>query len=348
MRHSLQFPGIFTATGQPEAVLYPSNTNRTRSTDLEKGVLSPRQHRPDGMRQEFDTVMADTQTIARQNSAQDATYGGLSTFVPPSSLAHNDSTAATQGSNTPQPDRGEQMDQSYVSDNSIHAHAKRTTIGQVETMLPSHSDPVRERASPPARAPVVSWGPGGLAYIVDHSDDSNEAAGAEDANAGASVADQSDNRDTSEGTCSPLSVATQESEGASIQRTGPHTLSIDHIQTLVRIAKASVSTLRLPRSEVHIFDAAGHIRRAGGIFRNEICSTCWRRSFRTITSSKRIPWLAVLWRQAPGSNADHSGRSWTLFRMRSFRATRQAPIPQPQSASQQRRMLNLTCRSTKC
>lgn len=178
-----ELPGLFTPTGNPESVLYPSKANRTHSTDLEKGVLSATERLtakpapehsgnqsggPSYAEKPEDipgnaVVSTDAPDKSRLFSVPEAAYGGLGTFLPFRLLAHDESTAATKGSDTPRVDPIDHPTSKAPLQKSGQKEASVDDSSSQSTTNPFDYSPT------PARE--VSWGPGGLAYIVNRSNE---------------------------------------------------------------------------------------------------------------------------------------------------------------------------------
>ncbi|KAL2207043.1 hypothetical protein CC79DRAFT_1367933 [Sarocladium strictum] len=177
-----ELPGLFTPSGNPESVLYPSKANRTQSTDLEKGVLpvterpstkaiqdrarnqacGPSQAEEPGDTAGNAAVSADAPDKSRLFSVPEVAYGGLGTFLAFRLLAHDESTSATKGSNTPRADPISRPDIGITptdDDDRANVEVKDTSPQSMTDPFDYSPTPVRE----------VSWGPGGLAYIVDQT-----------------------------------------------------------------------------------------------------------------------------------------------------------------------------------
>lgn len=211
---------------------------------------------------------------SRLFSVPETAYGGLGTFLPYRLLPQDDSNAATRGSNTPRPEDGTTTKHQAVSDNLSQV----PRVGLEDSDGP-HSDddgPVvsssklaGDQPCSPDRHRKVSWGPGGLAYIVDTENDSliseTDAVDATTEHA------THDGHSRPSQRCSLSSRFSQRQSGndPSPGRAAYRTWNVGHqyIQEAMRIARLKNMSSRLPRADVHVIDAAGkHIRAASGMY----------------------------------------------------------------------------------
>lgn len=284
LRRLSQLPGLFTSSGQPEAVLHPSSGCRTNSTDLEKGVLSLRRWKQEILSR--PGTLPISQEIDRPGRR--ATYtGGLGDGV---QGTHPHISASGRGRHIHRPKTLAevlgltelQSIQDGLDDDQLPVRMKLEANGiGVEDDTPSNmgtpnlealplpSTPDDEDGTSLARSSFVAWGPGGSPYLPERGCDPLDRGGidsiASDSRQGRSHdCNESPSRRSSS---IPFTPTMQRHRGASQSHCGIRGGEQSQNPGLWRIAQAKFSKMRLPSSEMHVFGAhGGYTRSTSGMF----------------------------------------------------------------------------------